>query len=63
MYLAFGECDGLEKKGLKIMGGVRYRVQLEIEIDLEDHAISKYSHSIVSMALFFHRQLDNDGEE
>ena len=43
----------MKRKGFKIIGGVRYRVQLKVESDIEDHARSKHSHSIVSMALFF----------
>ena len=53
MHLAFGDCDGVERKGFEIIGGVRYRVQLKIKINLVDHARSKHSHSIFSMALMF----------
>ena len=51
MHLVFRDCDEVKRKVLEIMGGVRYRVQLEIEIDLENHPRSKHSHHIVSMAL------------
>ena len=53
MHLTFRDCDEVRRKGLEIMGGVRYRVQIEIEIDLEDHVRSKHPRSIVPMALFF----------
>ena len=52
MHLAFGGCDEVKMEGLEIMGWVRYRVQLKIEIDFEDHARSKHSHLIVSITLF-----------
>ena len=29
--MSFGECDEMKKKGLEIMGGVSYRVQIKIE--------------------------------
>ena len=31
MHLAFGECDEMKRKGLESMGGVRYRVQINIK--------------------------------
>ena len=49
MHLAFGNCDEVKRKGLEIMGGVRYRVQSKIEIDFEDHARSKAAHLMVSL--------------
>ena len=52
MHLVFGECDEIKRKGLEIIGGLRYIAQSKIEIDFEDHARSKNSHLIVSMALF-----------
>ena len=51
MRLVCVDCDEMKRKGLGIIGGVRYRVKIENEIDLEDHTRSKYSHRIVSMAL------------
>ena len=53
MHLAFGECDEVKRKGLEIMGWVRYStIQSNIEVDLEGHIRFKPAH-IVSMALFF----------
>ena len=48
MHLAFEECDEVKRKGLEIMGWVRYStIQSNIEIDLEEHARSKAAHNIV----------------